>query len=234
MEKDVYKKLLLLIPVAAAGAVDRELLYIEWENFFPPTATTATTTTNRRFRCFALGNEGGQPGARPCFVCNKGALPSFVAGPCLGSFWVRGDARLTTCGRRRTVSDLRAGNALPSFARPAAMRKLKPVCDKGHCCGRYLGGSHHLLACRLRRLGLRASLLHHKHSGGMLLWQKHQISFLFFLLSFFSFFLSFLSSFLSFFVSFFRYFFFSLFFHLFNYFFIYLFFFFLHFFTYLF
>ena len=31
--------------LAAAGAVDRELIYIEWEIFFPPTATTAGTAT---------------------------------------------------------------------------------------------------------------------------------------------------------------------------------------------
>ena len=31
--------------ITAARAVDRELLYIEWENFFPPTATTAATAT---------------------------------------------------------------------------------------------------------------------------------------------------------------------------------------------
>ena len=40
-----------MINIAAAGAVDRELIYTEWENFFPPTATkggtaTATTTNN--------------------------------------------------------------------------------------------------------------------------------------------------------------------------------------------
>ena len=31
--------------ITAAGAVDQELVYIEWENFFPPTATTAATAT---------------------------------------------------------------------------------------------------------------------------------------------------------------------------------------------
>ena len=35
----------IIINIAAAGAVDRELLYIEWEILFPPTATTAGTAT---------------------------------------------------------------------------------------------------------------------------------------------------------------------------------------------
>ena len=38
MHKSLYN-------ITAARAVDRELLYIEWENFFPPTATTAATAT---------------------------------------------------------------------------------------------------------------------------------------------------------------------------------------------
>ena len=44
--------------IAAAGAVDRELWYIEWKIFFPPTATTAGTATatttnnnNNNIRC---------------------------------------------------------------------------------------------------------------------------------------------------------------------------------------
>ena len=69
-----------LLPLTAAGAVDREFVYIELGNFFPPTATAKTTTAIQDGARLLLQISKLMQPAMLCWVRIKpGCCAEFVA-----------------------------------------------------------------------------------------------------------------------------------------------------------